>query len=652
MIPLWLIPLFPLAGTIVLALIAVASSDSKKGPDEGLVGFLGVLFPLLAFVATGLLAWNMPQDGIHQTLGSWIDSPLLSVHFGLLFDGLSRTMLLFITGIATLIILYSTGYMHKDRGFARFFAYMNLFLFSMVVLVLSDSLVLTFLGWEGVGLCSYLLIGFWNKDLNNCKAANKAFLVNRVGDVGFLLGMAILVTIGGSAFLNYADLTAWLVNPAFRDVLIANLPLLTVAGLLFFWACTAKSAQIPLLTWLPDAMAGPTPVSALIHAATMVTAGVYLVARLSPLFVRLPYVLTIIAIVGMLTAFWAAIAGLLQNDIKKVLAYSTISQLGYMFMAAGAAAFDVSIFHVFTHAFFKATLFLGAGAVMHALAGEQDMRKMGGLLKKTPITAMTMLFAYLAIIGFPGFSGFFSKDLILERLFAFNPSLGPVLYTIGLITAVITAVYMTRLMVLVFLGKYRGDLPESHIHEAPLSMTFPMVVLSIGSAFSGYAWNVFVSGANWFERWLAPVVDGAQKFAAAVRPEMEIEPSVLVFAILGTIAAVAGAFVGYEIFTRKRIPELKKNATTVPEGKAGCWTFFFDFIHSAFITAFEAAAWFVDAIIDKFIQILQWMICSIALILGDGIRNLQVRKIRLQVGFSIAGMVLIAIAVYFCGGLF
>ena len=652
MIPLWLIPLFPLAGTIVLALIAVASSDSKKGPDEGLVGFLGVLFPLLAFVATGLLAWNMPQDGIHQTLGSWIDSPLLSVHFGLLFDGLSRTMLLFITGIATLIILYSTGYMHKDRGFARFFAYMNLFLFSMVVLVLSDSLVLSFLGWEGVGLCSYLLIGFWNKDLNNCKAANKAFLVNRVGDVGFLLGMAILVTIGGSAFLNYADLTAWLVNPAFRDVLIANLPLLTVAGLLFFWACTAKSAQIPLLTWLPDAMAGPTPVSALIHAATMVTAGVYLVARLSPLFVRLPYVLTIIAIVGMLTAFWAAIAGLLQNDIKKVLAYSTISQLGYMFMAAGAAAFDVSIFHVFTHAFFKATLFLGAGAVMHALAGEQDMRKMGGLLKKTPITAMTMLFAYLAIIGFPGFSGFFSKDLILERLFAFNPSLGPVLYTIGLITAVITAVYMTRLMVLVFLGKYRGDLPESHIHEAPLSMTFPMVVLSIGSAFSGYAWNVFVSGANWFERWLAPVVDGAQKFAAAVRPEMEMEPSVLVFAILGTIAAVAGAFVGYEIFTRKRIPELKKNATTVPEGKAGCWTFFFDFIHNAFITAFEAAAWFVDAIIDKFIQILQWMICSIALILGDGIRNLQVRKIRLQVGFSIAGMVLIAIAVYFCGGLF
>lgn len=652
MIPLWLIPLFPLAGTIVLALIAVASSDSKKGPDEGLVGFLGVLFPLLAFVATGLLAWNMPQDGIHQTLGSWIDTPLLSVHFGLLFDGLSRTMLLFITGIATLIILYSTGYMHKDRGFARFFAYMNLFLFSMVVLVLSDSLVLTFLGWEGVGLCSYLLIGFWNKNLNNCKAANKAFLVNRVGDVGFLLGMAILVTIGGSAFLNYADLTAWLVNPAFRDVLIANLPLLTVAGLLFFWACTAKSAQIPLLTWLPDAMAGPTPVSALIHAATMVTAGVYLVARLSPLFVRLPYVLTIIAIVGMLTAFWAAIAGLLQNDIKKVLAYSTISQLGYMFMAAGAAAFDVSIFHVFTHAFFKATLFLGAGAVMHALAGEQDMRKMGGLLKKTPITAMTMLFAYLAIIGFPGFSGFFSKDLILERLFAFNPSLGPVLYTIGLITAVITAVYMTRLMVLVFLGKYRGDLPESHIHEAPLSMTFPMVVLSIGSAFSGYAWNVFVSGANWFERWLAPVVDGAQKFAAAVRPEMEMEPSVLVFAILGTIAAVAGAFVGYEIFTRKRIPELKKNATTVPEGKAGCWTFFFDFIHNAFITAFEAAAWFVDAIIDKFIQILQWMICSIALILGDGIRNLQVRKIRLQVGFSIAGMVLIAIALYFCGGLF
>ena len=413
MIPLWLIPLFPLVGVVVRALIALASSESEKGPDEGLVGTISVIFPLLAFVSTAFIGWNMPAEGIHETLCNWIDTPLFQAHFGFLFDGLSRTMLLFITGIATLITMYSTGYMHKDRGFAKFFAYINLFVFSMIVLVLSDSLVLTFLGWEGVGLCSYLLIGFWNKDLKNCKAANKAFLVNRVGDVGFLLGMAALVTVGGSSLLNYTDLLAWIVNPASAEMITTSLPLLTAAGLLFFWACTAKSAQIPLLTWLPDAMAGPTPVSALIHAATMVTAGVYLVARLSQFFVILPDVLPVIALVGMLTAFWAAVAGLLQNDIKKVLAYSTISQLGYMFMAAGVSAFDVSIFHVFTHAFFKATLFLGAGAVMHALSGEQDMRKMGGLLKKTPVTALTMFFAYLAIICFPGFSGFFSKDLIL-----------------------------------------------------------------------------------------------------------------------------------------------------------------------------------------------------------------------------------------------
>lgn len=649
MIPLWLIPLFPLLGVVVLALIALASSESEKGPDEGLVGFIGTVFPLLAFISTGILAWNMPSGGIEQIFGTWISSPLLTVDFGFLFDGLSRTMLLFITGIATLIILYSTSYMHGDRGFARFFAYMNLFLFSMIVLVLSNSLVLTFLGWEGVGLCSYLLIGFWNKDLNNCKAANKAFIVNRVGDVGFLLGMIALVSIGGSALLNYADLIAWLKNPINSVLVVENLPLLTAAGLLFFWACTAKSAQIPLLTWLPDAMAGPTPVSALIHAATMVTAGVYLVARLSPLFVVLPGVLTVIAIVGLATAFWAAVAGLFQNDIKKVLAYSTISQLGYMFMAAGAAAFDVSIFHVFTHAFFKATLFLGAGAIMHSLAGELDMRKMGGLLKKMPVTALTMLFAYLAIIGFPGFSGFFSKDLILERLFGFSPTLGPVFYAIALATAVITAVYMTRLMVMTFLGKYRGNLPEDKIHDAPFCMAFPMVILAIGAAFSGFAWNVYVEGANWFERWLSPVVGLAQKMAHAGEGPM---PSALTFAILGTLAAIIGALIGYKIFAHKRIPEVK-GTDVAPKGNQAVWTFLFDYVHAVFIAVTRFAAFVADMIVDKFVAVLQWMACAIAVIVGDGVRMLQVRKIRLQIGLSLAGMVLVSVvAVYLCGGLF
>lgn len=648
MIPLWLIPLFPLVGVIVLTLISLASSSSEKGPDEGLVGFVGVLFPLCAFVSTGFLAWNMPEAGIHETLGNWISSPLLSVDFGFLFDGLSRTMLLFITGIATLIILYSTGYMHGDRGFARFFAYMNLFLFSMIVLVLSDSLILTFLGWEGVGLCSYLLIGFWNRDLNNCKAANKAFLVNRVGDVGFLLGMIVLLTVGGSSLLNYTDLVAWLLSMS-GESLAEVLPFLTLAGVLFFWACTAKSAQIPLLTWLPDAMAGPTPVSALIHAATMVTAGVYLVARLSPLYAMLPGVLTMIAVVGLLTAFWAAVAGLFQNDIKKVLAYSTISQLGYMFMAAGVAAFDVSIFHVFTHAFFKASLFLGAGAIIHSLSGEQDMRKMGGLLRKTPVTAIVMLFAYLAIIGFPGFSGFFSKDLILERLFGFSPVAGKVFYAVGLLTAIITAVYMTRLMVLTFLGKYRGNLPEEKIHEAPLCMTFPMVVLALGSAFSGYVWNVFVCGANWFESWLSPVVGLAQKMAY---PLHTAEPSVLLFAALGTAAALIGGFIGYKIFAHRRIPAVKRNETSAPVGGKADWTFVFDYIHGWFVAAFEGLAWVADRIVDGIVSAVQWTIGSLVLILGDGVRTFQVRKIRLQVGLSIAGVGIIAVVAYLCGGLF
>lgn len=648
MIPLWLIPLFPLLGVLILGIISLVSSESEKGPDEGLVGFIGVLFPLLSFAATAFVAFNMPESGIHAVLGNWISSSILSVDFGFLFDGLSRTMLLFITGIATLIILYSTGYMHGDRGFARFFAYMNLFLFSMIVLVLSDSLILTFLGWEGVGLCSYLLIGFWNRDLKNCKAANKAFLVNRVGDVGFLLGMVLLVSIGGSSLLNYPALVEWLKGTPLDGNI---LPVLTAAGLLFFWACTAKSAQIPLLTWLPDAMAGPTPVSALIHAATMVTAGVYLVARLSPLYVLMPCVLTVIAVVGMATAFWAAVAGLFQNDIKKVLAYSTISQLGYMFMAAGVAAFDVSIFHVFTHAFFKASLFLGAGAIIHSLAGEQDMRKMGGLLTKTPVTAIVMLFAYLAIIGFPGFSGFFSKDLILEKVFGSSPVFGKVFYGVGLLTAVITAVYMTRLMVLTFLGKYRGNLPEDKIHEAPFCMTFPMAVLAVGAAFAGYLWNVFANGANWFESWLSPVVGAAQKMMHAMRPEV-CEPSALVFAVLGTAAAIVGAFIGYRLFAHRRIPEVKKNESAAPVGGKAAWTFFFDYVHAWFVAAFNGLAWIADRVVDKFILIVQWTIGSLMLILGDGVRTFQVRGIRLQVALSLACLSAIAIVAYLCGGLF
>ena len=646
-LPLWIIPLFPLLGTILLATIAVVSSEGKKGPSEGFVGALSVLFPVLSFVSVVLLAFGMPEGGIRETLCNWIDIPMLKVDIGFLFDGLSRVMLLFVTGIGSLIALYSIGYMHGDRGFARFFAYINLFLFSMIVLVLSDSLLLTFLGWEGVGLCSYLLIGFWNHDLNNCKAANKAFIVNRVGDIGFLLGMLCLVTLGGSAILNYETLNK------FIEMLIAGghvelaTPIIAIAGLLFFLGCTGKSAQIPLLTWLPDAMAGPTPVSALIHAATMVTSGVYLLARLSRMFTVVPEVLIVVLIVGMLTAFWAAVAGLFQNDIKKVLAYSTISQLGYMFMAAGAFAFDASIFHVFTHAFFKAALFLGAGAVIHALAGEQDMRRMGGLIKKTPVTACVMIFAFLAIIGFPGFAGFWSKDLILERLYT-NAPFGEFFYFVGLLTAVITAVYMGRLIIMTFFGEYRGPKEkEAHIHEAPASMLIPMVILAFGAVFAGYLWADSM-GIKFFEQTLAPVVGSAQNYALAGASH---HVNALTFACFGTAAALLGMFIAYAIYGRKQLPRLHAKWGSAPEGFKADWTFFFDYIHELFIVMTKAAAFIVDMFVDKILQGIQWTVGSIFEIVGDGFSAFQARKVRVQLTLSLVGVAALVAVVLLTGGL-
>ena len=647
MIPLWLIPLFPLIGTIVLGIIALSSSDSKQGPAEGVTGALAVLFPILSFVSVVVLSIGMPVEGIRDTLGTWINTGAIQVNIGFLFDSLSRVMLLFITGIGSLIAIYSVGYMHKDRSFARFFAYINLFLFSMTILVLGDSLLLTFLGWEGVGLCSYLLIGFWHTDLKNTKAGNKAFIVNRVGDVGFLLGMLCLVSIGGSALLSYDALNAWLLNALSLGSISNAMPLLSLAGLLFFFGCTGKSAQIPLLTWLPDAMAGPTPVSALIHAATMVTSGVYLLARLSNLFVLIPAVLNIVLFVGLLTAFWAAIAGLFQNDIKKVLAYSTISQLGYMFMAAGVAAFDVSIFHVFTHAFFKAALFLGAGAVIHSLTGEQDMRRMGGLLKKMPLTSLVMIFGFLAIIGFPGFAGFWSKDLILERLYVSGP-MGPYVYAIALLTAVITAVYMGRLIIMTFFGKYRGSKEnEAHIHEAPATMLIPMLILSVGSAFAGFLWAGLIPGADFFREMLAPVVGAAQAYAELGHTAAHLSP--WIFAGLGTLAALIGIAIAWFLFMRP-VPEAKGGSE--PQGFGASWTFAFDKLHEWIgVIPTKVIAWFLDVVLNNIILAAQWLIGGIIEILGDGVRAFQVRKVRLQAAFSLIGMALITILVLIYGGL-
>ncbi|MBY0426231.1 MAG: NADH-quinone oxidoreductase subunit L, partial [Cytophagales bacterium] len=398
----------------------------------------------------------------------------LNIPFSFLIDPLSITMLLIVTGIGFLIHIYSIGYMHDDESFPRFFAYLNLFVFFMLILVLGSNYVITFIGWEGVGLCSYLLIGFWFKNPDYNDAAKKAFIMNRIGDLGFLLAVFLIFLQFGTVI--YPEIAQKATNFYMGDATI------TVITLLLFFAATGKSAQIPLYTWLPDAMAGPTPVSALIHAATMVTAGIYMIIRSNALFIIAPFTNDIIVGIGLATALFAASIGLVQNDIKKVLAYSTVSQLGYMFLALGLGAYSAALFHVITHAFFKALLFLGAGSVIHAVSGEQDIRNMGGLKKALPITFFTFLIGTIAIAGIPPFSGFFSKDAILAA--AFEKS--PVLWGLGVLGALMTAFYMFRLLFLTFFGKFRGTHEqEHHLHESPLTMTLPLIVLAVLSIGGG-----------------------------------------------------------------------------------------------------------------------------------------------------------------------
>jgi len=643
---LWLIPTLPLTGALVLGALSLANSRKEHGIKESLAGILGVLFPALAFLVTVLFAYNMPiGQAMRNTLGPWISVDQIQVNFGFLFDDLSRIMLLFITGIGALITLYSTGYMHGDRGFARFMSYLNLFLFCMIMLVLSDNLVLTFLGWEGVGLCSYLLIGFWHRDAANGAAANKAFLVNRAGDLGFLLGIFALITLVGPSGISYPELKAWLLDPINAGFIAGPGSIVIFFATFFlFWGCTAKSAQIPLLTWLPDAMAGPTPVSALIHAATMVTSGVYLVTRLSDLFVLSPAIMSLISMVGLATAMWAAVAGLFQDDIKKVLAYSTVSQLGYMFLAAGCGAFDAAIFHVFTHAFFKATLFLGAGSVIHALAGEQDLRKMGGLIKSIPQTFLILAFGWISIIGIPGTAGFWSKDLLLEKVYVSGPH-GPILYAFALFTAVLTALYMTRMMVLTFAGSFRGDPHvKSHAHESPLSMRLPMWILAIGSLFAGFFWAGLIPGADLFGRALESITGHAQMVYNGGAEHHG--PSALIFGIAGTAAALLGLLSGYITYT-KRIPSTA--GTPGPHGFAKRWTLAFDSVHSLVIVPTKALAWVLGSIVQTLIEGTLTVLGFFALDTGVYLRKLQQPGVRMQIGLSLGlGLVIIA---FVCGGL-
>ncbi len=494
----WLIPLFPLIGFLINGLIA---GDFP----EKLIGWIGSLsvgasFVVASLIFVELLGMEPGARSVETILYTWIPSGRLSVPIGFLVDPLSMVMLLVVSGVGFIIHVYSIGYMHGEVGFRRYFCYLNLFVFAMLILVSANNFLLMFVGWEGVGLCSYLLIGYYYEKKSAADAGKKAFIVNRVGDFGFMLGMFLIFTTFGT--LTFGD-----VFSAAPDLLHHGGLLVTLITLLLFVGATGKSAQIPLYTWLPDAMEGPTPVSALIHAATMVTAGVYMVARCSVLFALAPVSMTTVAVVGAATAFFAATIGMTQFDIKRVLAYSTISQLGYMFMVCGVGAFASGIFHLMTHAFFKALLFMGAGSVMHAMSGELDMRKMGGLKRYLPTTHWTYVFGTLAIAGIIPFAGFFSKDEILY--YAFQKHIG--FWIIGALAALMTSFYMFRSVYMTFYGESRVDSEtEHHLHESPPIMTVPLIVLAILSLVGGFVGIPIISGLHVFGDFLAPVFEPAK----------------------------------------------------------------------------------------------------------------------------------------------
>jgi NADH-quinone oxidoreductase subunit L len=555
---IWLIPFLPVAG-------AAFQLFFGRKVSKGVVSLVSVGLPGVAFAwALGCFAQllGQPEHTFAKTIYSWL--PLgafhlssgavgqLNVNVGFLLDPLSAVMLLVVTGVGFLIHVYSIGYMAHEGGYYRFFGYMNLFMFSMLSLILADNYLMMFVGWEGVGLCSYLLIGFYFHRKSASDAGKKAFVVNRIGDAGFLMGVMLMTVTFGT--LDFHAITEAARGGHFE---IYD-PVITAICILLFVGATGKSAQIPLYIWLPDAMEGPTPVSALIHAATMVTAGVYMVARSNALFVLAPEAMTLVAAVGAATALWAASIALVQTDIKRVLAYSTVSQLGYMFLACGVGAFAAGIFHVMTHAFFKALLFLGAGSVIHAMSGEQDMRKMGGLRKKIPVTFMTLAAATLAISGIPGFAGFFSKDEILWQSFSSYYG-STIFWVVGWATAGLTAFYMFRLLFMTFAGPSRvSHEAEHHLHESPWSMLGPLVALAALSIVGGY---INWPGEN-FGKFLEPVFENpALKHAHEYAHSTELGLMALSVAI-----ALLGIGVAYLMYKRRPLTAERAEA---PLGTAG-----------------------------------------------------------------------------------
>ena len=542
---LWLIPALPLAGAAINGFLGKKSSKRA-------VSVVGLVFCGAAFLWALGVAWRCSSLSLpyQEFFAHWVRSGSFSADFAFYLDQLSLVMLLVVTGVGFLIHIYSVGYMWEDPSYYRFFSYLNLFMFFMLMLVLANNYLLMFIGWEGVGLASYLLIGFWFTKDSAAAAGKKAFIVNRIGDFGFLIGLFLLIQHFGSLnFTGVFDSVAKLPAGA------ATEGLLTTIGILLMVGACGKSAQIPLYVWLPDAMEGPTPVSALIHAATMVTAGVYMVARSHAILERAPMALTVVAIMGTLTAFFAATIGIAQTDIKKVLAYSTVSQLGYMFMACGVGAFSAGIFHLMTHAFFKGLLFLAAGSVIHAVGGEQDMRRMGGLRSYIPWTFLTMGIATLAIAGIPPLAGFWSKDEILWQAYS-SPHGSWVLWLLGVVTAFITSFYMFRLLYMTFFGDYRGAQVDAHghaahghgghgePHESPMVMLVPLMILAVLSLVGGLA-----GIGNRFEHFLAPV------FGA---PQAEAGSRGLEYALMGVSVGVAlfGWWLAYLLYYKR--PELPR----------------------------------------------------------------------------------------------
>ncbi|MBO9540832.1 NADH-quinone oxidoreductase subunit L [bacterium] len=539
---LW-VPLLPLLGAIINGFLTLFYAKSEHGAPKGLVSAVAVGAPLLAFFVSLKLFFELrgldeSARLMTQHVATWIQAGQLNVGMDFMLDPLSAVMILMVTFIGTLIHLYSVGYMSHDRGFSRYFTYLNLFTFSMLVLVLGKNLPMMFVGWEGVGVCSYLLIGFWYSDILKANAGNKAFITNRVGDFGFLLGIFFLFVYTmnhGGATLDFVGLKAFFEAMPKGEAL--TITVATTAALLLFIGAMGKSAQVPLHVWLADAMAGPTPVSALIHAATMVTAGVYMVARCNFIFGLSPLAQTVVASIGALTALFAASIALTQSDIKRVLAYSTLSQLGYMFVGVGIGAYSTGMFHVFTHAFFKALLFLGAGSVIHAMHEEQNLWKMGGLKAKMPITFATMGIATLAIAGIPPFAGFFSKDEILLHAFAHQHY---VIYGVLLLTAAITAYYMFRMFFLAFYGTPRDKHRVEHAHESPWVMTLPLVVLCAFTVFVGFLGLPHIWGPNLFGEWLAPVVG-----TSAVHVSLGLEYGLMGLSVLVAVIGISIAYARY-----------------------------------------------------------------------------------------------------------